>query len=74
MFKKDIGTNAGIIYNILAENGKISYRKIEELTHWKDSTITMALGWLARENKIGFSEKNDEVFIGLENLHHETYY
>lgn len=65
MYKINIGTNAGIIYNILTEKGKINIRKIGELTHLRDSSISMALGWLARENKIQFSEINGETFIDL---------
>ncbi|WP_029904653.1 winged helix-turn-helix domain-containing protein [Prevotella sp. 10(H)] len=74
MLKSDIGINAGIIWNLLAENGKLTLREIGELTNFKDSPINMALGWLSRENKIRFFSENDHLYIELNHSVSETYY
>jgi len=74
MIKSDIGINAGIIWNLLSEKGKLSIRRIGEHTNYKDSLIHLALGWLVRENKIRFSEKNDTLYVELINNFSETYY
>jgi hypothetical protein len=50
MLKHDIGINAGVIWNLLNEKGALTERKIGELTGLKEVMITMALGWLARED------------------------
>ena len=54
MNKNDVGSSAGQIWRLLAERGNMSIRKIGEMTHCKESVIFLALGWLARENKVRF--------------------
>ena len=54
MNKNDVGSNAGQIWRLLAERGNMSIRKISEMTQCKESVIFLALGWLARENKVLF--------------------
>jgi len=65
MLKHDIGVNAGIIWNLLHEKGALTARKIGEITGFREVLIMLSLGWLAREDKIEFSEKNDTVYIEL---------
>ncbi|AGY54292.1 hypothetical protein BRDCF_p1665 [Bacteroidales bacterium CF] len=36
--------------------------------------IHLALGWLARENKITFSVDNDNLYVELTNTYLEMYY
>jgi len=74
MKKKDIGIHAGIIWNLLSENGPMTVREIGEKTNSKDSMIYLALGWLSRENKIIFTEKNGDTYAGLNDAFTETYY
>lgn len=74
MLKSDIGINAGIIWNLLAEKGKLTIREIGELSEFKDTLINMALGWLSRENKIRFFDENDHLYIELNHSVSETYY
>lgn len=52
MIKDEIGFTAGRILDILETKSDITLREIGELTHLKDSTLLLALGWLAREGKI----------------------
>lgn len=74
MIKNDIGINAGVIWNLLSQNGKLTIRGIEEYTNYRNSMIHLALGWLARENKITFSVDNDNLYVELTNTYLEMYY
>ncbi|MDR2949293.1 MAG: winged helix-turn-helix domain-containing protein [Dysgonomonas sp.] len=74
MLKKDIGINAGTIWRCLSEKGRLSLREIGELTSYKDSLILLALGWLSRENKILFSNINDNLYVELNFNASEIYY
>ena len=61
----EIGENAGKVWSYLKENGKVSFKKILEGTLLKDKDLNRAIGWLARENKLGFEtgEKKQEVLF-----------
>jgi hypothetical protein len=74
MLKHDIGFNAGIIWRLLNEKGSLSIREIGEYTHFQELLIYYSLGWLARENRIGFFEKGDSVHVGLVNSYTEMYF
>lgn len=74
MLKKDIGIDARAIWRHLSEKGILSVRQIGELTNYRDGLILMALGWLARENKIYFLEKNDALYVELVPSSPEMYY
>jgi len=77
MLKQDIGINAGIIWNLLHEKGALTARNIGELTGFREVLITLSLGWLAKEDKIDFFEKNDTVYIELKKAnsnYSEMYY
>lgn len=52
MNKKIIGTNAGIIWNLLNNNQKWSINQLQEASGLSEKEIYTAIGWLARENKI----------------------
>lgn len=73
MLKNDIGINAGAIWMILSEKGKLSINELIEYTNYKEYYILLSLGWLARENKIHFSEENGVLYIEL-NLHTSDMY
>ena len=72
MLKHDIGVNAGIIWNLLKDKSALSTREISELTGFRENVLILSLGWLARENKINFFEKNNMIY--LESSYHEVYY
>ncbi|KOH46226.1 winged helix-turn-helix domain-containing protein [Sunxiuqinia dokdonensis] len=52
MIKADIGNNAGRIWQYLDEKGESTLADIKKDLLLKGSEARMALGWLARENKI----------------------
>lgn len=74
MLKIDIGSNAGIIWNLLSEKGELSVRELGELTNFKDHLISMALGWLSREDKIVFTDTNGILHIQIKDTYTEIYY
>lgn len=59
MNKKSIGTNAGIIWNLLNNNQKWSIQQLHDASGISEKEICMAIGWLARENKIEMDNSID---------------
>jgi hypothetical protein len=61
----EIGDNAGKVWSYLKANGKVSFKKLIEGTSLKDKDLNRAVGWLARENKLGFEtgDKKQEVLF-----------
>ena len=47
-----ISTTAGDVYRCLESNGPASVTAIKKATGHKDATVAMAIGWLAREDKV----------------------
>lgn len=74
MLKEDIQVNAGIIWYLLSEKGLLSIRQIEEFTNYEEKMILLSLGWLAREKKVNFVEKNDNIHIEIKSTFQEIYY
>jgi hypothetical protein len=65
MLKDDIRINAGVIWSLLAEKGALSLRKIGELTSFRESYLYLAIGWLAREDKIRFFDDGGTTCVEL---------
>jgi hypothetical protein len=66
MTNEIIGTNAGLVWNTLNGTGKLSVRDLKKQTKIKtDKVLFAALGWLAKEGKLLFSEKEDDLFVSL---------
>ncbi|WP_298649770.1 winged helix-turn-helix domain-containing protein [uncultured Proteiniphilum sp.] len=59
MNKKAIGTNAGIIWNLLNDYQKWDIPKLRKATGLSEKEIYVAIGWLARENKIEIEPSAD---------------
>ncbi len=55
-----IGYNAGLIWNALNEAEALGVKQLKKVTKLKDKELYLALGWLARENKILIAENEDE--------------
>jgi hypothetical protein len=60
-----IGTNAGKIWNALKDHGEMTLTQVKKETTLKDSDASLALGWLAREEKIAFQKKGKAINISL---------
>ncbi len=74
MQRIDIGAKAGVIWHLLYSKGPMSIRKIGEYTHYKEGVINLSLGWLSREGKIQFFEKEGSIYVELSNSIAEIYY
>ena len=48
----NIGNNAGLIWNALNANGKMTETKLKKETALGSAEFYTALGWLAREGKL----------------------
>lgn len=59
-----IGANAGKIWNAL-QNGALSGKALKKATKLKEADLNLALGWLAREGKLTFTEAEEETIIAL---------
>lgn len=59
MNKKSIGTNAGIIWNLLNNNQRWSIQQLIDVSGLSEKEVYTAIGWLARENKIEMDKSVD---------------
>ncbi len=55
-----IGFWAGLVWNALNEVEALGLKQIKKITKLKEKEVYAALGWLARENKVMFSETDGE--------------
>ncbi len=55
-----IGTWAGTVWSVLDSKGPMTVKEIKKATKLREKDIFTAIGWLARENKISFSESDDD--------------
>ena len=63
---ESIGTTAGVVWTALSTSGKLSVKELKKVTKIKaDKDLFSALGWLAKEDKIIFEEKEEELFVWL---------
>ena len=74
MYKNDVNINADVIWRLLSEKKELSIMEIGELTNFREAFIYLALGWLLREDKIHFSEKNGMVYVRLNQIVPEMYF
>lgn len=60
-----IGINAGKIWTILDEKGRLDIKEVKKATKLTDKILYAALGWLGREGKIKMEEVGKDIFISL---------
>jgi hypothetical protein len=60
-----IGTNAGHIWNVLDKVGAQPVKDLKKLVKMTDKEVYAAIGWLAREEKLVFIEKDGELHLSL---------
>jgi hypothetical protein len=64
--KEKIGQNAGLVWNALTGQSAMNLKDVKKQTKLTDKDLYAALGWLAREEKLIFSEDvNGDIFIAL---------
>lgn len=62
--KDKIGETAGKVWQALDEHGDLDVARIAKLVGEKEGLIHMAVGWLAREDKIDFHAKGQKLLMG----------
>lgn len=67
---QSIGENAGIVWRVLAsEHREWSYSEVKAATGLPDRELNAAIGWLAREGKLGIEEtkagKRNIIYLTL---------
>lgn len=60
-----IGDTAGRVWSYLEKNGRSSISAVEKGIKAPKREVQMALGWLAREDKIDLAEENRAVYVWL---------
>ena len=60
-----IGNNAGLVWNALSATNGQTAKSLKKVTKLKDKDLFAALGWLAREGKIGIEDKGDDIVVSL---------
>jgi hypothetical protein len=60
------GGQAGTVWQILHNHGPLTESDLISLTHFSESQLYAAIGWLARENKI--RKENNTYLLGETNL------
>ncbi len=59
-----IGTNAGLVWQAL-QNGEQNVKAVKKATKLNEKDLNQALGWLAREGKVSFTEAEGELIVSL---------
>ena len=60
-----IGEAAGISWRYLEQHGETTLSKLKQGTKLSDQLLLMALGWLARENKLNFVQDRRSLKVSL---------
>ena len=61
----NIGRIAGAIWHYLEKNGEATLTKIIREIGETERSVLMAIGWLAREEKLRFRRQKNRVYIAL---------
>lgn len=62
---EQIGTTAGDVWQVLTEQGSMSMAKLINAVDQPRNSVLLALGWLAREDKISIEEDGRARIISL---------
>lgn len=65
MLNEKFGISAGLVWNLLSEKGPMSAKDIKKAAKLTDKDLYAAFGWLAREDKLSFTEKDGDVLVSL---------
>ncbi len=61
----EIGLAAGAIWNVLKKEGETNITRLQKKTGLPQNQFFMALGWLAREDKLQFRRDRRALYIHL---------
>jgi hypothetical protein len=60
-----IGENAGKVWHALQQKGSLNITALKKNTKLDDKSLHLALGWLAREGKVQFEQKQRQLLVEL---------
>jgi hypothetical protein len=60
-----IGEAAGTVWRLLTDNGPMSMAKLVKAVGEPRDTVMLALGWLAREDKLSIDEEGRSRILSL---------
>ncbi len=60
-----IGSAAGVIWRYLNAHGDATIQRLKKETKLSDQVLLMAIGWLAREDKLGLTRAGSTLKISL---------
>lgn len=63
MEKTNIGKNAGFIWHELNKRGDVIIPELARRLNLGVEDAALAVGWLARENKVGLIRKNGVLYV-----------
>lgn len=63
-----VGEAAGKVWHTLKEDGEMSTAQLKKKIDADDKTVWMALGWLAREDKLNFTQVKNTLKVSLKPL------
>jgi hypothetical protein len=62
---EQIGETAGLVWATLNQNGPLSYAQIVKNLGRPRDLVMQAVGWLAREGKVGIEEERRKRIVSL---------
>ncbi len=63
--KEQIGFTAGKIWMLLRKKDEVNLANLPKLLEEKAPLVQMALGWLAREDKVLFRTEGAKTFVSI---------
>lgn len=61
-----IGTAAGVVWRTLDEHGAMTMGKLKQQTKLAEPVVLMAVGWLAREQKVTLAKARNGLRVSLD--------
>ena len=65
---QQIGVTAGAIWRVLSDSGPTSLARLPKLTDASKDAVLLAIGWLAREDKITIEDRGRVKLVSLTEL------
>jgi hypothetical protein len=65
MWLTKIGDNAGKTWKVLHDKGTLNLSALKKATKLDDRGLYLALGWLAREDKVLFKQEKIQILVSL---------
>ncbi len=65
MWLPKIGENAGRIWKTLHDKGPMNLSTLKKNAKLDDRQLYLALGWLAREDKVVFRREKTQILVSL---------